>query len=124
MSFKESYGYQESLLPKLATGFGGGIGRKGLICGAVVGSVMVIGLRLGRTVSTDKESASKVYEKSRRLLEHFEKEFGSTICYTLTGCNFDDRAESEKWRAAGGVKRCSDLVEKTAEMLYDILEKE
>ncbi|OGP54743.1 MAG: hypothetical protein A2162_03980 [Deltaproteobacteria bacterium RBG_13_52_11b] len=124
MSFKEHFGCNDSLLPKLATGFGGGIARKGSVCGALVGSVMVIGMRFGRTVPEDKKTAAKVYEKVRHFLDQFEKEFGSTVCYTLTGCHFDDPAESEKWKAAGGIKKCSDIVEKSARILYEIVEKE
>lgn len=124
MSFKEHFGCENSLLPQLATGFGGGIARRGSVCGAVVGSVMVIGMRFGRTNSEDKKSAAKVYEKSRHFLDEFEKEFGSSICYTLTECHFDDPAESEKWKAAGGMKKCADIVEKSSRILYEILEKE
>jgi len=124
LSFKEDFGCNDSLLPKLATGFGGGIARKGSVCGALVGSVMVIGMRFGRTIPGDKETAAKVYEKVRHFWDQFEKEFGSTVCYTLTGCNFDDPAESEKWKAAGGMKKCSDIVEKSARILYEIVEKE
>ena len=94
------------------------------MCGAMVGSVMVIGMRFGRTVPEDKKTAAKVYEKVRNFVDHFEKEFGSTVCLTLTGCHFDDPAESEKWKAAGGIKKCSDIVEKSARMLYEIVEKE
>jgi C_GCAxxG_C_C family probable redox protein len=124
LSFKEHYGCGDVFLPRLATGFGGGIARKGSVCGAVVGSVMVIGMRFGRTSSKDKESAAKVYEKVRRFLDEFEKEFGTSLCYTLTGCHFDDPAESEKWKAAGGIKKCSDIVEKSSRILYEIVEKE
>ena len=124
MSFKEHCGCEDSLLPQLATGFGGGIARKGSVCGALVGSVMVIGMRFGRTNSKDKESAAKVYEKVRRFWDEFEKEFGSNICHTLTGCHFDDPAESERWKSSGGMKKCSDIVEKSARMLYEIVENE
>ena len=124
MSFKEWYGVDDSLLPRLATGFGGGIARRGSVCGAVIGSVMIIGMRFGRTAQGDKEAASKTYEKIGRFMDRFEKEFGSSQCYTLTGCHFDSPAESKKWKASGGPEKCSDIVEKSARILYEIVEKE
>jgi hypothetical protein len=81
-------------------------------------------MKFGRTVRDDKQAASDVYGKVRRYLEEFEKEFGSSVCYTLTGCHFDDREESEKWKASGGMKKCSDIVEKAARMLYEMVETE
>jgi C_GCAxxG_C_C family probable redox protein len=49
LSFKEYLGYQDSLIPKLATGFGGGVGRKGSLCGAFTGSIMAMGMKMGKT---------------------------------------------------------------------------
>ena len=37
-----------SIIPRIATGFGGGVGRNGDICGALSGAVIAIGLALGR----------------------------------------------------------------------------
>src|SRR3989304_161104 len=38
----------ESLIPRIATGFGGGVARNGDICGALSGGIIVISLALGR----------------------------------------------------------------------------
>ena len=35
-------------IPRIATPFGGGIGGRGEVCGAVTGAVMAIGLKHGR----------------------------------------------------------------------------
>ena len=37
-----------SCVPRIATGFGGGMGRCGEVCGAVTGAIMAIGMVLGR----------------------------------------------------------------------------
>ena len=42
LSFKEYLGIKDALIPKLATGFGGGIGRKGSLCGAFTRSITAI----------------------------------------------------------------------------------
>lgn len=75
---------------KAATGFAGGIGRTGSVCGALIGGVMALGLFYGRNLHTMKHPNKKVrlnLEKELRLLSlvkrlsaRFEKKFGSILC--------------------------------------------
>lgn len=67
----------------VASGFAGGIGNSGSVCGAVIGAVMAIGLRKGHTDSMPQwlENLATVREFRRR----FEEEMGSTVCRDLTG---------------------------------------
>jgi C_GCAxxG_C_C family probable redox protein len=112
---------KDSLIPRLATGFGGGIGRKGSLCGAFTGSVMAMGMKMGRTDPKDKEAVAKVYEKCREFWSQFEKEFGTNVCYDITGFHLDKEEERQKWLASGGMEKCAAVVEKTAGMLCDFL---
>ena len=123
LSFKEYLGIKDSLLPKLATGFGGGIGRKGSLCGAFTGSIMAIGMKLGRTNATDKNAVAKVYSKCQEFWSQFEKEFGSNLCYDIIEVHLDNEEERQKWLASGGMEKCSKVVEKTAQMLCEVMEK-
>jgi C_GCAxxG_C_C family probable redox protein len=121
LSFKEYFGYKDSVLPGLATGFGGGIGLKGSFCGAFIGSVMAIGMKAGRINPRDRETALKVYEKCREFWDRFEKEFGNVNCYSLIGYHLDNLEENKQWLATGGRDKCAGIVEKTAQMLCDFL---
>ncbi len=121
MSFKDYLGYQDPLIPSLATGFGGGVGLKGLLCGALTGSVMAIGMKLGRTNPKDRGAALKTYEKCREFLDQFGKEFGSRDCYNLIGYHLDNPEENKKWLKEGGREKCAKIVEKTAQMLCDFI---
>jgi C_GCAxxG_C_C family probable redox protein len=121
LSFEEYLGYRDSILPKLATGFGGGIGRKGSLCGAFTGSIMAIGMKMGRTDPKDKQAVSKVYTKCQEFWNQFEKEFGSTVCYDLIECHLDNEEERQKWLASGGMEKCSKIVERTAQILCDFV---
>ncbi len=123
MSFKEYVGDQGSLLPKLATGFGGGIGRRGSLCGAFTGSVMVLGMKFGRTEPEDKERKEKVYGLGHRFWDRFEKEIGSCYCYDLIECHLDNPEEQKKWLASGGLEKCSSIVERAAVLLSGFLEE-
>jgi len=109
------------VIPKLATGFGGGIGRKGSLCGAFTGSIMAIGMKMGRVDPKNRETVSKVYEKCQQFWDQFEKEFGNINCYSLIGYRLDNPEENKQWLATGGREKCASIVEKTARMLCDFL---
>jgi C_GCAxxG_C_C family probable redox protein len=103
------------------TGLGGGIARKGSLCGALLGGVLSLGMKMGRTDPQDKESITKIFEKIHPFWDQFEKEFGSRDCYTLTGFHLESPEEVEKYKAAGGKEKCHAIIEKTAQMLYRIM---
>lgn len=105
----------------MATGFGAGVGRKGSLCGALTGSVMVIGMRRGRSDVNDQDRKEDAYSKCRQFWEAFEKEFGSNECYGLTRCRFDDPADRERWFESGGMAMCAQIVEKAAKLLSEVL---
>lgn len=121
MSFKDYFEIADLSLPKLATGFGGGIGLKGSLCGALTGSVMAIGMKLGRTDPKDRGAALKVYEKCREFWDRFEKEFGSQNCYVITGYHLENPEEMKQWLKSGGREKCAEIVEKTAQMLCNFI---
>jgi C_GCAxxG_C_C family probable redox protein len=121
LSFKDYFGIEDSLIPRLATGFGGGIGRKGSLCGAFTGAIMAIGMKIGRTDPKDKEKVSKIYDKCQQFWGQFEKEFVSTLCYDIIEVHLDNEEERQKWLASGGMEKCAKIVEKTAQMLCDFV---
>lgn len=122
MSFKEYLGCEDSLIPKLATGLGAGIGRKGSLCGNFTGALLVIGMKFGREDPEDQAGKDRAYKAGYRFWDRFEKEFGSCSCYDLTQCHLDNEEERQRWLAAGGMEKCAVIVEKTARMLCDFLE--
>lgn len=71
------------IIPQIASGFAGGIGSTGAVCGAVVGAVMAIGLKQerGQTMEEMFGNLAQVQEFRRR----FEAEMGTINCRELTG---------------------------------------
>jgi C_GCAxxG_C_C family probable redox protein len=57
----EHWNGKSELIPKIATAFGGGIGRCGSLCGALTGGVMAIGIKHG-TNEPSPEKRLKAYE--------------------------------------------------------------
>jgi C_GCAxxG_C_C family probable redox protein len=81
-------------IPQIAHGFAGGIGNTGAVCGAVVGGVMAIGLKLGR--ADTMEGMLQNLAVAREFRHRFEAEMGEIRCRELTGLdltNEDDLAQ-------------------------------
>lgn len=77
-------------LQRLATAFGGGTARRGMLCGAVAGAAMALGLHLGRSLPGDNEGRDRVYQAAEELMTAVERRFGSVQCRHLTGLDFHD----------------------------------
>ena len=67
---------------RLASGFAGGIGKSGHVCGALTGGVMALGLAFGR--SEPGVNCPRLLPATRDLLEWFDQAFGSSCCAELT----------------------------------------
>jgi C_GCAxxG_C_C family probable redox protein len=83
LAVSQQLGIQSEIIPRIATAFGAGIGGGGVICGAVVGSIMGIGLKYGR--EEPSQPRDKAYALAREFCQRFEKETGSLSCRELTG---------------------------------------
>ena len=69
--------FEEAL--RLASSFGGGMGRMREVCGAISGSAMVVGLKYPEC---DK---AQVYEKVHAIADEFKKTNPSIVCKELLG---------------------------------------
>jgi len=87
LGLAEAFGLPCECLPRIATGFGGGIGGCGEACGALVGATMALGLKYGRERGDDIESKQKLGAMVRGMIQAFEAEFGSARCIDLTECD-------------------------------------
>lgn len=113
---------KDDTLFKCATGFGGGIGGRGSLCGVMSGSVMVIGMKKGRGREDDMSTALDAYLRCSQLMEWFEAEFGSQMCSTLTGgIDFRDPEQLAKYYESGH-KKCVEMAGRTAAKLAELLE--
>ena len=83
-AFATEMGMDEKTALKVATNFGGGE-RKGELCGAVAGALMVLGLRCGHCESNDAESKAKAYAVSEEFMNRFIEKNGSVVCRELLG---------------------------------------
>ncbi len=68
---------------KVASSFGGGMGRLREVCGAVTGMFALIGLKYPATDPSDSLARSTNYGKVQELAAQFKSEMGSYICAEL-----------------------------------------
>ena len=93
-AFADLYGLDELQAKKIAAGFGGGVGRLRMMCGAVSGIVMLVGLDCGQTEGSDRDGKSACYKVVQELLAQSEAENGSLICAEILGLNGHEKAHS------------------------------
>ena len=73
----------QEIIPKIASGFAGGIGNTGAVCGAVIGAVMAMGLKQDR--ATTVEEMFENLALARTFRDRFEAEMETIHCRELTG---------------------------------------
>ena len=91
-AFADLYGLDDTLAKKVAAGFGGGVGRMRMMCGAVSGIVMLTGLDCGQTEGSDREGKSACYKVVQELLTKSKQENGSLICAEILGLKGYEKA--------------------------------
>ena len=123
-SYCERYGLPRDVALRLADALGGGMGGLGRTCGAVTGSLMVIGLAHGRTVADDSAAKLATALRVRRFVAQFEARHGTTVCRDLIGCDIDTPEKIRAARDQGLFDRvCAGLVRSAAELLEGVLAK-
>ena len=107
---------------RIAGPFAAGMGRLGGTCGAVVGALMVLGLKGGPESVEDEEVREQLYRRTRDFLDRFEEQHGTIICRELLGHDISTPEGLENARAEDVFgQRCPGFVLNAARILKDIL---
>lgn len=91
-AFSKDLGLSEEQALKIGACFGSGM-RKGEVCGACTGALMVLGLKYGHSNADDKESKIKADKVCDKFLDEFKKENGSYLCRELLDCDISPPKE-------------------------------
>lgn len=127
-AFADLYGLDDILAKKIAAGFGGGIGRMRMMCGAVSGIVMLVGLHCGQTEGSDLEGKTACYKVVQELLEQSRQQNGSLICAEILGLKGYEKAScsyiaSPRTAEYYKSRPCAAKVESAARIFADFLKK-
>lgn len=95
---------------KMASGFGGGLGHAGCLCGALTGGIMVLGMLEGR--ANKEQSREPIYTNAHEFHDLFREKFGATCCRVLNPHEFDSKDH---------LRNCIKITGKTAELLSEYI---
>lgn len=82
-AYHEELGLDRETALKLASSFGGGMGRLREVCGALTGLFMVAGLKYGYADPADQDSKAAHYQLIQDLAARFKEQYGSLLCRDL-----------------------------------------
>ena len=80
VAFCDVTGLEERQAARMASAFGGGMGRMREVCGAVSGMLMVLSYLYGYDTPGDDISKKRLYGEAQALAGAFRAENGSIIC--------------------------------------------
>jgi C_GCAxxG_C_C family probable redox protein len=123
-----AFGLEDDNLWQAATGFGGGFGRKQLICGAISGGVIAAGAIIAAKRGSGRDDRAALRDESyalvRELHSRFEARFGSVDCRTLTGFDFSEPDGYKRFTESGQKERvCHEAVRFVIQTVAELVEE-
>ncbi len=121
-SFADILDLSEETAIRMASGFGGGMGRMQETCGAATGAYMVMGYLRGKYKVGDDEANEKTNKLIQEFTKRFTKEHGSVNCKALI--HFDINSEDGMAKAKEADvfnKKCTYFVKTAVELLEEII---
>lgn len=120
-TFATELGVEEELALKIGTQFGGGA-RKGEMCGAVSGALMVLGLKYGHCHAENMEEKRRAYRIAEDFMNRFIAEKGTVVCRELLGYDVSKTEDAEKIRELNLFKTtCPEMVRCAARIVEEMI---
>ena len=113
---KTNFDYHASM--KLASSFGGGMGRLREVCGAVSAMFMVAGILKGYDTAGDDVGKAKHYQLIQELANKFKAKHGTIICRELLGIDgVDSPIPSKRTPEYYASRPCVKFIQSAAEII-------
>ncbi len=113
-------GLESDAVFRIATPFGGGIGRNGYICGSLVSGLMVLGLEYGRT--DFEQERAPAYDHADGLLKKFVQKYGSVNCREITDLGMKDEQQVSTRKEDVHQTICRPLVANVCQWVTEMVE--
>ena len=123
MAYADLFDLDVELASKLASSFGGGMGRLREVCGTCTGMFMVASMAIPAD-NKDADAKKANYALVQQVAEDFRKENGSIICRELLGLDHKKDEPTPSPRTAEYYKKrpCAVLVGDAARIVGEYLE--
>jgi len=107
--------------PILAAGFGGGISRRGEMCGAVTGAIMALGIIHGQQIKDPHEHKIITYNSVNEFIKKFNQIHNTVICNELIGFDISDSEAREKGNEEGFFDTiCPNFIESAINIILEM----
>lgn len=117
VAFSDLTGLSPELSAKMASSFGGGMGRMREVCGAVSGMLLVTSLLYGYDQPENDQGKKELYKLVQNLAEQFRQQNGSIICRELLKNPPSDPNPSPRTAEYYRQRPCAAMVYTAAEIL-------
>ena len=117
VAFCDVTGLEKDFAARMASSFGGGMGRLREVCGAVSGMLMVLGLLYGYDTPGDDISKKAQYRDVQALCGQFREEVGSIVCREILKNPSTDPTPSPRTAEYYAVRPCARMVMTAARIL-------
>lgn len=122
-AFCDELGMDRKQAVRMASSFGGGMGRLREVCGCVSGMFLILGYLYGYDDPKVYECKKELYGRVQKLAAEFRKEQGSIICRELLGLEGADTSFVPSRRTEEYYKKrpCPALAAFAAELLAEYI---
>lgn len=123
-SFSDKTAIEDNLATNISSGFGGGMGKLQLTCGAVTGSFMVIGMHCGKMYDDNGDKKSKSYAMIKEFSKKFTDIHGTLECKGLVKYDLNT-PEGEQGAKGNKVFEliCEKCISDSVEIVEGLIEK-
>jgi C_GCAxxG_C_C family probable redox protein len=123
VAFTDVTGLTEQQAAKMASAFGGGMGRMREVCGAVSGMLMVLSYVYGYDTPGDDISKKRLYGQVQALAAGFRAENGSIICREILKNPPSDPNPTPRTAEFYAKRPCAKMVMTAARLLEQFMEE-
>ncbi len=122
-AFCDVTGMEPVQTARLASSFGGGMGRLREVCGAVSGMLLVAGLLYGYDDVTDENAKKEHYARVQYLCGKFREETGSIVCREILKNPPSDPTPTPRTAEFYKVRPCARMVLLAGRILDQYMEE-
>ncbi|MBE5845082.1 MAG: C_GCAxxG_C_C family protein [Butyrivibrio sp.] len=119
LAFEDMLPVDKATMSKLASSFGGGMGRLREVCGSVSGMFMIAGLLYGYDGPETGQVKADHYARIQELARRFEEKHGSIVCREMLGLDVKHDVPVPEARTNEYYKKrpCAEIIGDAAEIL-------
>jgi C_GCAxxG_C_C family probable redox protein len=125
LAFEDMLPVDKTTMSKLASSFGGGMGRLREVCGSVSGMFMIAGLLYGYDGPETGQIKADHYARIQELARRFEEKHGSIVCREMLGLgiNHDTPVPEARTKEYYQKRPCAEIIGDAAEILEQYIKE-